>query len=62
MSFELVVGEVEAGQSREGVDGIWKAFEAVAAEIEVREGRVVPNDGGYLSNQQCRERWPQWFI
>lgn len=57
MGFELVVGEVEAGQSREGIDGIWKAFEAVAAKIEVRECRVVSNDGGYLSNQHCRERW-----
>lgn len=36
------------GQRRQGVDGIWETFQAVAAEVEIGQGLVVSDDVGYL--------------
>lgn len=52
MTLQLVVGQIKVGQLRKGVDGVWKALEPVAAEVEVGQGFVVSDNVGYLSESR----------
>ncbi len=52
MALQLIVGYIEVGQLRKGVDGVWKALETVAAEVEVGQGLVISDNVGYLSGNE----------
>lgn len=40
--------EIESGQGRKRVDGVWNSFDVVATKVEIGEGGVVSEDIRHL--------------